>query len=204
MLGKLFECKVDKNKKYYRVIQTINEYKDGKKFPIDEVVMADKEIDLNATESIQMGGFCVSTYNCAFRWLIRGDTLCEVIIPEDSKFYKTVSDNDVYVCEKMILTNPKKIDDNLAMELYKVSTLNEISYFRAMTACAICGYINTALKVFEDKVNIQNISVAIPEFEGFCKRRGEEHYGKNILEIESVKIIYNKLKELQNNKKIEQ
>ena len=199
MLGKLFECEADKKKKYYRVIQTIKEYRDGKRFPIDEVVIADKEIDLNATESMQMGGFCVSTYNYAFRWLIRGDTLCEVIIPEDSKFYKTVSDNDVYVCEKMILTNPQKIDDNFAMELYKVSTLNDISYFRAMTACAICGYINTALKVFEDRVNEQNISIAISEFEGFCKRREQEHYGKNTLEIESVKIIYNKLMDFQNN-----
>ena len=198
MTGKLFECEADKKKKYYRVIQTIKEYKDGKRFPIDEVVIADKEIDLNATESMQMGGFCVSTYNYAFRWLIRGDTLCEVIIPEDSKFYKTVSENDVYVCEKMILTNPKKIDDNFAMELYKVSTLNDISYFRAMTACAICGYINTALKVFEDRVNEQNISIAISEFEGFCKRREQEHYGKNTLEIESVKIIYDKLKEIAN------
>ena len=198
MLGKLFECEADKKKKYYRVIQTIKEYRDGKRFPIDELVIADKEIDLNATESMQMGGFCVSTYNYAFRWLIRGDTLCEVIIPEDSKFYKTVSDNDVYVCEKMILTNPKKIDDNFAMELYKASTLNEISYFRAMTACAICGYINTALKVFEDRVNEQNISIAISEFEGFCKRREQEHYGKNTLEIESVKIIYDKLKEIAN------
>ena len=126
----------------------------------------------------------------------------------------TQINGDIALCEKanqqfnwhgdFICEGPKKIDDNFAMELYKVSTLNEISYFRAMTACAICGYINTALKVFEDKVNIQNISVAIPEFEGFCKRREEEHYGKNILEIESVKIIYNKLKELQNNKKIEQ
>ncbi len=163
------------------------------------MVIADKEIDLNATESMQMGGFCISTYNYAFRWLIRGDTLCEVIIPEDSKFYKTVSENDVFVCEKMILTNPKKIDDNFAMKLYKVSTLNDISYFRAMTACAICGYINTALKVFEDKVNEQNISIAISEFEGFCKRREQEHYGKNILEIDSVKIIYNKLMDFQNN-----
>lgn len=163
------------------------------------MVIADKEIDLNATKSMQMGGFCISTYNYAFRWLIRGDTLCEVIIPEDSKFYKTVSENDVFVCEKMILTNPKKIDDNFAMKLYKVSTLNDISYFRAMTACAICGYINTALKVFEDKVNEQNISIAISEFEGFCKRREQEHYGKNILEIDSVKIIYNKLMDFQNN-----
>ena len=197
MLGKLFECEADKNKQYYKIIQTAMEYRDGKKFPIDQVVIANKGIDLNATESKKIGGFCVSTYNFAFRWLIRGDTLCQVKIPADSKFYKTVSDNDVYVCEKMILTNPKKIDDNFAMELYKISTLNEISYFRAMTASAICGYMNTALKVFEDKVNAKNIDIAISEFEGFCKRREEESYGKNTLEMKNVKILYNKLRELK-------
>lgn len=198
MLGKLFECEAEKNKKYYRVIQTIKEYKDGKRFPIDEVVVADKAIDLNATESIEMGGFCVSTYNYAFRWLIRGDTLCEVKIPEDSKFYKTVSENDVYVCEKMILTNPKKIDDNFAMELYKISTLNEFSYFRAMTACAICGHINTALKVCEDRVNIQNVSIAISEFEAFCERRKNEKYFEDMEAIENVKLLRNHLLEIKN------
>lgn len=197
MLGKLFECEADKNKQYYKIIQTTMEYRDGKKFPIDQVVIANKKINLNAIESKKIGGFCVSTYNFAFRWLIRGDTLCQVKIPADSKFYKTVSDNDVYVCEKMILTNPKKIDDNFAMELYKISTLNEISYFRAMTASAICGYMNTALKVFEDKVNAKNIDIAISEFEGFCKRREEESYGKNTLEMKNVKILYNKLRELK-------
>ena len=199
MLGKLFKCEADKNMKYYRVIQTKKEYRDGKRFPINEVVVADKKINLNATDSMKMGGFCVSTYKFAFRWLIRGDTLCEVIIPEDSKFYKTVSDNDVYVCERMILTSPKKIDDHFAMELYNVSALNEISYFRAMTACALCGYINTALKVCEDRVNAQNIGVAIKEFETFCKRREEEKYVKNSFEIESVRALYNKLKSIQNN-----
>jgi len=199
MLGKFFECEADKNKKFYRVIQTIKEYRDGKKFPINEVVVADKKINLDATDSMEMGGFCVSTYNYSFRWLIRGDTLCEVKIPEDSKFYKAVSDDDVYVCEKMILNNPQKIDDNFAMELYKASTLNETSYFKAMTACAICGYINTALKVCEDRVNIQNVSIAISEFEGFCKRREDEKYVENPLETENVKILYNKLKKIQNN-----
>ena len=198
MLGKLFDCEADRNIKYYRVIQTVKEYKDGKRFPIDEVVVADKEIDLNATDSIEMGGFCVSTYNYAFRWLVRGDTLCEVIIPEDSKLYKTISSDDVYVCEKMILTNPRKIDDDFAMELYKVSTLNEISYFKAMAACAICGYINTALKVCEDRVNAENIEVAMKEFEAFCKRREKENYDKNILKTENVKVIYDKLKMIQN------
>ncbi len=55
-----------------------------------------------------MGGFCITTYDYVFRWLIRGDTLCEVKIPEDSKIYKTTSNNGIYISEKIILTNPKK------------------------------------------------------------------------------------------------
>ena len=42
-------------------------------------------------------------------------------------------------------------DDNLAMELYKNSNLSEKLYFKAMTACAICGYIKTVSKVFEER-----------------------------------------------------
>lgn len=200
MLGQLFECEADKNKKYYRVIQTTREYDDGKRFPIDKMVVADKEINLNAAESTDIGGFFVSSYNYIFRWLIRGDTLCEVIIPEDSQFYKTVNANDVYVCDKMILTNPKKIDDNFAMELYKASTLNDNSYFLAMTACSICGYINTALKVCEDKVNIQNVDIAISEFKAFCKRRYGEKYINNPTAIANVRIIYDKLNRIKSSK----
>ena len=34
MLGKFFECEADKTDKYYRVIQTLKEYPDGRRFPI--------------------------------------------------------------------------------------------------------------------------------------------------------------------------
>lgn len=64
----------------------------------------------------------------------------------------------------------------------------------------ICGYINTALKVLEDKVNVKNIDIAIQEFESFCKRREEEKYITNCFEIETVKIVYNKFKNIQNAK----
>lgn len=40
MLGKFFECEADKNIKFYRVIQTVKEYSDGKRFPIDEQACA--------------------------------------------------------------------------------------------------------------------------------------------------------------------
>lgn len=200
MLGKFFECEADKNIKFYRVIQTIKEYSDGRRFPIDEIVIADKKINLNAKQKSDMGGFCVSTFEYIFRWLIRGDTLCEVIIPEDEKIYKTVSENGIYIADKIILTNPKKIDDEFATKLYLNSNLPEISYFKAMTACAICSYINTALKVCEEKVNKENVDIAILELEEFCKRRNDEKFIDDISAINSLKILKNKLLNIKNNK----
>ena len=198
MIGKFFECEANKNDKYYRVIQTEKEYSDGKRFPIDEIVVADNNVNLDATDVTKMGGFCISTYEYIFRWLIRGDTLCEVKIPEDTKIYKTVSKNGVYLADKIVLTNPKKIDDNFAMELYLNSTLSEKSYFIAMTACAINGYMNTALKVLKDKVNKENVDTAILEVNGFCKRREEEKYVESPLENKNVKILIEKLNEIKN------
>ena len=46
-------------------------------------------------------------------------------------------------------------------------------------------------------MNSQNVNIAISEFEDFCKRREEEKYVKNPLEIKNVKILYDKLKEIK-------
>jgi hypothetical protein len=199
MLGKFFECEADKSIKFYRVIQTVKEYRDGKKFPLNEIVTCERKINFNAKEQKDMGGFCVSTFDYIFRWLIRGDTLCEVSIPENEKIYKTVSENGIYIAEKIILTNPKRIDDDFATELYLNSNLPEVSYFKAMTACAICGYINTALKVCEDKVNKTNVEIAIKELEDFCQRRKEEKYIDTELTTNSVQALKDKLLEIKNN-----
>lgn len=198
ILGDFFENEVDRNNKYYKVVQLSKMYRNGKEFPINKVIFSDKKINLKATDKSDIGGFYISTYEFIFRWLIRGDTLCEVIIPEDSKVYKTTSENGIYVSDKIILTNPIKIDDNFAMKLYNASNLSEISYFKAMTACAINGYINTAIKVLNDKVNKENIDIAISEFENFCKRREEEHFMSNVLSIETVSKFYEKLKQIKN------
>lgn len=202
MLGKFFECEADKNIKFCRVIQTEKEYSDGKRFPLNEIVIAKNSINLNAEIQADMGGFCISTYDYIFRWLIRGDTLCEVVIPDKEKIYKTVSENGIYIAKKIILTNPKKIDDDFATELYLISNLPEVSYFKAMTACAICGYINTALKVCEDKVNKDNVDIAITELDEFCKRRNDEKFIEDMSAINSVKILKNKLLDIKRNKKI--
>lgn len=198
MLGKFFECEADKNEKYYRFIQTKKEYPDGRRFPINEIVVCDHKINLEATDITQMGGFCLSTYEFIFRWLIRGDILCEVIIPENEKIYKTGSENGIYLAEKIILKNPQKMNDDLAMKLYLASKLPTESYFRAMTACAICGYMNTANKVCEDKVNQENIDKAILELEGFCQRRTKEKMIEDELARENVNKLYERLKNIKN------
>lgn len=197
MLGNFFECEVSKNEKYYRVIHTVKKYDDGRRFPINEIVVSDQKVNLNATDITKIGGFCISTYECIFRWLIRGDTLCEVEIPKDTKIYKTKSNNGIYLADKIILRNPMKIDDEFAMKLYLNSKLPEKAYFICIAVCAICGYINTAQKVCEDKVNKDNVDVAIHEFEEFCKRKEEEIYINDCFEIETVKLMYNMLKQIK-------
>lgn len=196
-ISEFFECEADRNQKYYRVIQTVKEYKDGRRFPLNEVVVADKKVNLNAQKREDIGGFYISSPEYIFRWIIRGDTLCEVTIPEDTKIYKTTSDNGIYVSDKIVLSNPIKLNDDLVMELYKASKLPEISYFKAMTACAICGYMNTALKVCEEKVNKNNVEIAISELEDFCTRRKDEKFIDNDTSREALQILMNKLKEIK-------
>lgn len=196
-LGKFFECEADRKIKYYRVIQTEREYEDGRRFPINEEIICDKKVNLKAKEPKDMGGFCISTYDYVFRWLIRGDTLCEVVIPDDSIIYKTSSVNGIYVSEKIILTNPQKIDDDFATKLYKASNLPEESYFKAMTACAICGYINTALLVCNEKVNTENVEIAIQELENFCNRRKEENFINDYSANENLNKLRVKLAEIK-------
>ena len=55
MLGKFFICEAPKKGKYVKAINTIREYQDGRRFPMNEVVIADKKINILATEKEEMG-----------------------------------------------------------------------------------------------------------------------------------------------------
>lgn len=166
-LGKLFESKEQENLKYVKTIYTIKEYEDGRKFPMNKVIIADKEINVYATKNKDMGGLNISTEEFILSWLIKGDTLCDVTIPKTENVYKTVSPNGEYRANKIILSNPRIIDDKMAMELYLKSKLPEISYFKAMTGCAIRGYLETSKQILRDKVTNENISLVLNEFNDF-------------------------------------
>ena len=118
----------------------------------------------------EMGGFNFSIESKIIRWLVRGDTLYDVIIPEgvdviDCKHPSTP--HGVFRSNKIILQNPRKITDEMAMNFYLKSDIPEKSYYKAMAGCAIRGYLNTMQKMFDDKINKDTIDLAIEEINDF-------------------------------------
>lgn len=167
-------------------------------YKIGEVNVA-KTWNPSENDPKKMGGFNFSTENSILRWLIRGDTLYDVDLPEDAEVVECDSPSaphGVFRSNKIIISNPRVVDDDMAMELYIKSNLPEKSYFKAMAGCAVRGYINTALKIFEDKVNKNNVKEALFEFESFCTPKDSDKFDTHTNAQKCVKIIYDKLLEL--------
>ena len=47
----------------------------------------------------------------------------------------------VFRSNKAIITNPRVVPDEMAMDFYYKSNLPEESYFKAMAGCAVRGYM---------------------------------------------------------------
>ncbi|MBO4245731.1 MAG: hypothetical protein J5892_03210 [Bacilli bacterium] len=126
----------------------------------------------NASRPEEMGGFNFSIEDKILRWLVRGDTLYDVIIPDDAEVIDCPSESaphGVFRSNKIILTNPRPMTDELAMNFYLKSDLPEKSYFKSLAGVAIRGYKNTAIKIIEDKINNDNIDLVLSEIEDFTK-----------------------------------
>ena len=126
-------------------------------YKIDEVNIADKW-NPNNNDPKEMGGFNFSTEDKILRWLVRGDTLYDVIIPDDAEVIDCPSPSaphGVFRSNKIILTNPRQMTDEMAMDFYLKSDLPEKSYYKSLA--------------IEDKVNKDNIDLVLSEIEDFIK-----------------------------------
>lgn len=169
-------------------------------YKLNEVNVADNW-NPNELKPEKMGGFNFSTDTKIIRWLVRGDTIYDVEIPRDAEIIDCPSisaPHGVFRSNKIIISNPRAVTDDMAMELYLKSDLPEKSYYKAMAGCAVRGYINTALKIFDDKVNEDNIEIVKSEFEDFCKQ-GSECFDESKHLNNDTKIIYDKLKMIKDN-----
>ena len=145
----------------------------------------------------EFGGFNYTTEDCILRWLHRGDTLYDVEIPKDAENNKLEGATTIYRCNKIILTNPRKVTDEMAMEFYKKSNIPEKSYYKALGAVALMNYKNTALAILRDKVNKNNIDIVLEEWNDFIQNGGD---GNRLNTNETIRLIDENLNDIKSRK----
>lgn len=159
-------------------------------YKIGEVNVADNW-NPTAEKGRDFGGFNYATEDCILRWLHRGDYVYDVEIPEDAENVKIEGATTIYRANKIIISNPRKITDEMAFEFYKKSNIPELSYYKALAAVSVMNYKNTAIQMFRDKVNEENINIVLEEWNDFMSK------GDRSKANETVKMINDYLLEVK-------
>ncbi len=136
------------------------------KYKVNEVNVSENW-NPNAENGRDFGGFNYCSEECILRWLHRGDTIYDVEIPADAENIKLDCATTIYRTNKIIINNPRKVDDELALHFYKISKIPEKSYYKALGAVSIMNYKQTAYAIFRDKVNKNNIDQVLEEWNDF-------------------------------------
>ena len=92
--------------KYVRVMDGNKSNDSGFEYELDKINIANKW-NPREKEPAKMGGFSFSTEDKILRWLHRGDTLYDVIIPEDAEVVLCDKEKGVWRSNKIIVTNPR-------------------------------------------------------------------------------------------------
>lgn len=163
-------------KKYMRVMYDTKSHAGGFEYKIDEVNETDNW-NPNADNPKDFGGFNFSTEDKMLRWLLRGDTLYDVEIPNDAEIIECENKNTphgVFRSNKIILTNPRKLNNALVMDLYLKSDLPDNTYFQCLTFLSLRDYDEVCEKIIKDKVNKNNVNQAIETFTTFFELKEED------------------------------
>lgn len=192
--------------KYIKLVDGLKSNANGFKYKIGKVNVSDT---WNPTtfDPVLMGGFSFSVENKILRWIHRGDTVYDVEIPEGTEVIDCPSPNcphGVFRANKIILTNPRKVDENMVMDFYNKSKLPQKTYYQCIVVMLHKKYINVAKQIIKDKVNKDNIDDCISEFERFItdKHDGLEHKFNYDDLWQEAKDIYDILLNIKKDKKM--
>ena len=126
--------------KFVKVMHgTISGAKSDFEYKLNEVNIANNW-NPTAESGKDFGGFNYCSEECILRWLHRGDTIYDVDIPDDAENIKLDGATTIYRTNKIIISNPRKVDDDLALHFYEISNIPEKSYYKALSVVAIMGY----------------------------------------------------------------
>ena len=155
-------------------------------YKIDEVNVANVW-NPEAKSGKEFGGFNFTTPEKLLRWLHRGDTIYDVIIPDDAiviDVKDSATPHGVFRSDKIILTNPRKVTDDIALEFYKISTIPEEAYPNALGAVAVMNYFKTAKTILKDKVNKDNINFYLSEWNDFTSKHNRKNCNDTVIYID--------------------
>ena len=187
--------------KYVRVMDGLKSNASGQEFEIGKVITSNLW-NTSTRDPEKMGGFNFSTEDKILRYIFRGDTIYDVIIPDDAEVIECDSKNvphGIFRSNKIIVTNPRTITEDMVIELYKKSTLPINTYFQCIYCLLFKKYINASKYIIKDVVNNDNVDDAIREFEEFAIR--SKNNDTNTFSYDKLfpeaKEIYDILKEIQ-------
>lgn len=179
--------------KYIRLMDGIKSNAGGFELKLNEVNIA-QTWNPNTLDPVLMGGFNFSTDEKILRWVHRGDTVYDVELPKDAEVIDCPSKNcphGVFRTNKIILSNPRKVTEEMVLEFYKKSDLPEKTYYQCLVVLLYKNYINVAKCIIKDRINKDNVSDCIKEFERMIT---DKHDG-NIYEFKYEE-LWNEAKEI--------
>lgn len=177
--------------KYVRVMDGLKSNAGSFEYKLDEVNVANNW-NPKADTPEEFGGFNFGTEDKILRWLHRGDTIYDVIIPDDAEVILCNEEKGVYRSNKIIVTNPRKITDNMVLELYKKTTLPNKVLADCLVTLLWKDRKEISKYIIKDRVNKENIDEYINEFVDYA--------GKNNLDSGYIKEIYDLLLNIKESK----
>lgn len=170
--------------KFVRVMDGLKSNAGGFDYKLDEINISEKW-DTTTLNPEKMGGFNFGTEDKILRWLHRGDTIYDVIVPDDAEVILCDEEKGIYRSNKIIVTNPRPITDELVIELYKKTTLSDKIIAQCLVTLLWKKRKEISKYIINDRVNKNNIDEIIKEFTSYA--------GEDNLNSESGKEIYNLL-----------
>ena len=170
--------------KFVRVMDGLKSNAGGFDYKLDEINISEKW-DTTTLNPEKMGGFNFGTEDKILRWLHRGDTIYDVIVPDDAEVILCDEEKGIYRSNKIIVTNPRPITDELVLELYKKTTLSDKIIAQCLVTLLWKKRKEISKFIINDRVNKNNIDEIIKEFISYA--------GEDNLYSESGKEVYNML-----------
>lgn len=174
--------------KYVKVMDGLRSNAGGFEYKLDEINVTNNW-NPNNLDAKGMGGFNFGTEDKILRWLHRGDTIYDVIIPDNTEVIKVDNEKGVYRSNKIIITNPRKITDEMILELYKKNTLSTKILAQCLLVLIWKNKLEISKYIIKDIVSLKNVDEILEEFINYA--------GDKYLTYDSVQEIYNILKEIK-------